>query len=329
MKKLPLLLLTSILAIGCGAAALLQMRANAVLQASALRLNQTVEEQAAELGKLQAEQEKVRSQSEAFQAESQELRKLLAAKNVPAANVASNPVEEGVNAGAKEGKPEEGGFMKKMAKMYDDPAMKKVMRTQQLMGIKMLYADLGKELGLSSEDASQLMELLADRQVDISAKSLAILGEGGDAKSVTASKEEHDQQIKGLIGEDRMKKLTEYEAGIGDRMQMQQVQQSLTSSGMPLDEKQRASLLSIMKEERLVTPPNPFTANAQNPTAQIKAMQSGEGVDQFVKSTEDFNQRVSRRARGVLNPDQINSFDATQKQQLEMIQMSMKFMKQK
>ena len=55
--------------------------------------------------------------------------------------------------GPKEPKGE--NFMKGLAKMLTDPAMKKSMRSQQLIGIRMLYSDLAKQLGLSPQENEQ------------------------------------------------------------------------------------------------------------------------------------------------------------------------------
>jgi hypothetical protein len=176
------------------------------------------------------------------------------------------------------------------------------------------------------------MELLTDRQVGIAGKSMELFGddtaEGSkveDAtKQVAASREEFDQQIRGMLGDERMKKLEQYERSVGDRMQMQQIQQSFTANGVPLEERQRQGLLDIMKEERAKTPPSPFEPGNKDVATQIKAMRTGEGLDQVMQGAQEFNQRVLTRARGVLTPDQMNAFETAQKQQLEMMQMGMK-----
>jgi hypothetical protein len=213
--------------------------------------------------------------------------------------------------------------------------MKDAMRGQQAMGMQTMYGDLAKELGLSPEESKQVMEILTDRQMALSAKSMAALGgEEGDpkapediGKAVNASRAEYDQQLKGLLGDERMAKLGQYERTLGDRMQLKQMETSLTASGMALNPAQSKSLLAIMTEERDKAPQTVFSPGNTDVGAQVKAMQSGNGVDEMIKSNGEINQRVLARARDVLSPDQINAFEAAQKQQAAMLEMNSAMMK--
>src|SRR4030095_8265281 len=109
-------------------------------------------------------------------------------------------------------------------------------------------------------------------------------------------------------------------------MQMQQIQQAFTASGVPLEESQRQGLLEIMKDERAKTPRNPleWPAGNKNIASQFRAMQNNEAVDQLIKNGEDLNRRVLNRARTILTPDQMTTFETAQKQQLDMMQMGLK-----
>ena len=65
----------------------------------------------------------------------------------------------------------------------------------------------------------------------------------------------------------------------------------------------------------------PDSTLSSNPAAQMKMMQTDDGVKAWMQAQEDFNQRVLARARTVLSPDQILGFEAAQKQQIEMQRM--------
>jgi hypothetical protein len=170
----------------------------------------------------------------------------------------------------------------------------------------------------------------------IAAKSMELMsGAGGDAakldeggKGINAARAEYDAQIKGLLGEEKMKKLEQYERTVGDRMQMQQYQQALTASGVPLENKQRDELMNVMKEERLKMPPSPFEGAGKDASAQFKAMQSPERIDELMKMTTDFNAKVLERARQILTPAQLNTFQSAQEQQVETMKMGMKMSQQ-
>jgi Spy/CpxP family protein refolding chaperone len=125
-----------------------------------------------------------------------------------------------------------------------------------------------------------------------------------------------------------MKKLEEFERTVGDRMQMQQYQQGLTASGIPLEETQRTQLLNIMKEERLKLPRSPFEASNKDPGEQFKALRSPDAVADLLKHANDFNEKVRDRARTILTPEQLNAFQSAQDQQQEMMKMGMKMSQQ-
>jgi hypothetical protein len=86
--------------------------------------------------------------------------------------------------------------------------------------------------------------------------------------------------------------------------------------------------MDIMREERLKTPPSPMEAGNKDATAQFKAMQSPERVAEMMKSMQDFNNRVLTRAQSVLTPAQLNAFQASQEQQVQMMQMGLKMSQQ-
>ena len=50
--------------------------------------------------------------------------------------------------------------MAAIAEMWKDPKMRKAMEAQQLMTVKMMYADLFEDLGLSQKARAELSELL-------------------------------------------------------------------------------------------------------------------------------------------------------------------------
>lgn len=316
-KTLPLLL--ALVAVGLGAAFVAQLD-----KANDLRRQLAAQQLYAAGQAVETEQETVRlrEQNEIFKSESEQLREKLAtvAKAGPQAAAA-----DGAKADEKK---EEGNWMKGIAKMFTDPEMKKGMRAQQAFAIRMMYGDLAKELGLTPEEMNLVFDLLADRQMEISAKALA----GGldsdkieaDAAGAKEAADHYEAEIKNILGDERMKKFKDYERTTGERMVMQQYQQSMSGAGMPLDDGQRKTLLGIMTDERLKNPPSKFEPGSKDVAGAMKAMRTGEGLDQAMEQQRALNQRVLARAKAVLSPDQTNAFEAAQKQMLEMQEMGMK-----
>src|SRR5687768_2662101 len=305
MRNTPAVIL-ALIALALGGALFAQQKRHATttaaMHAQLAELNERVTKGQRELAELRAKNDVYRNESET-------LRKRVADGG---AAHSSETVAPGTASAAAPGKGEEGpaSFMKGFAKMFSDPEMKKAMRGQQGMVVRMMYGDLAKELGLSGEEANQVMELLVERQMGMAAQSMELMSnaagdqakveEGG--KAINAARADYDAQIKGLLGDEKMKKLEQYERTVGDRMQMQQYQQSLTASGVPLEDKQRDDLIGIMHEERLKMPPSPFEAGNKDASAQFKAMQSSEHVANLMKMTNDFNAKVRQRAQAILTP---------------------------
>ncbi|KAB2648469.1 MAG: hypothetical protein DVB27_00725 [Verrucomicrobia bacterium] len=262
---------------------------------------------AAELAELAG----LRERNAALAAESEQLRARLGDAADPAGTAGAKPAEKG-------------SALAGLAKFFTDPEMKKLMRTQQSAGTRMMYGDLAKELGLSDEQADKVMNLLAARQA--AAGELALNGVSG-AKADPAKAAEladYDAKIKVLLGPEKSAKLNEYERTSGDRMAVRQYERSFTKAGLPLDETQSAGLFQIMKEERLKAPASPLEPGGKNPLAAMAALQDGAALEQALQTQRDLQQRVLARAHTVLSPDQMTAFESAQKQQLQMQEMGVK-----
>ena len=318
-----------------------------VLGAFVFAGRQSIERLEGRIVQLQQDAEARAADAAGAQAELQSLRQKLADKKDVIAQLEARGKEVAHNDPGKAaaesvlgeaGEEKKGGadFGKMIQKMFSDPKMKGVMRSTQMMGVKMMYSDLAKDLGLGADEANQVMELLGDRQMAIASKGMKLLGgesvEAASAeevgKEVETSNEEYDAQLENILGKDGMAKLKEYERTAGDRMQVQQYKQAFSASGTPLDENQSQGLLGIMKEERVKLPPSPLDPTAKDIGAAMKAMQSDETFNALMASQQDLNARVLSRSRTVLSPDQMVQFEQIQKQQLDMQKMGMEMGRQ-
>lgn len=237
--------------------------------------------------------------------------------------VASNDAapKDDASDGAAKPKPPGNELGSMIKKMFTDPNSKKMMRNMQMMGVKVMYSDLAKELGLKPDEANQVMELLGDRQMALTTKGMKMFGgDSGEAasadevgKEVEAAKEDYDGQLESILGKDGMAKLGEFEKSVGDRMQMQQYKQAFAANGVPLDDNESQGLLTIMKEERAQRPPSPLDPGSKDIGAAMQAMQSQETVNKLIAEQEAVDQRVLSRARNILSPDKMAQFQGIQK----------------
>ena len=323
--KNPLLLVGAIVIVALGAVSFAQWRAATALQHQIAELRAESASKADELARAQAEIEELRKKV----ANRQEAIAQLETRNKEIA--ATNPegtrnVAEGAATEGEKGKEGFGDLGKMVGKMFTDPDMKKMIRSQQSMAINMMYGDLGKELGLAPDDAKQVMDILAERQMAMAEKGMAMLGkEKTDGKSVEdagkevqANKAEYDAQLESILGKDGFAKLGEYERTAGDRMVLQQYKQSLSAGGVPLNDQQSAGLMGIMKEERLKRPASPLDAGGQDIAGAMEALKDEKRLEKLLADQEAFDQGVRDRAHTVLTPDQMVQFENAQKQWSEM-----------
>jgi hypothetical protein len=308
----------------------------------AVAFSAQLKESEVKMALLEKEAARLRDLNNVFQSESEQLRKKLADRSAKTAPSASDPSADPVLPAAEgegkggEPKQEKKNFMQGLAKMFTDPEMKKAMRGQQAMGIRMMYSDLAKELGLTPDEATAVSELLTDRQMEMAGKSMEMLdGDTANAeklaasgKAATEAREEYDKQIASLLGEDRYKKFQDYEKTVGERVALSQLQQQFAAKGLTIEDGQRKELLNIMVEEREKAPASPFDASSKDVTGQMKALQSDQGITQMLDRQKQINSRVLTRASNVLSPDQVNALRESQEQFLQMQEFGIKMGKQ-
>jgi regulator of replication initiation timing len=268
-----------------------------------------------ELEKIKAELEELRKKNEAYKTESEQLRTMLAEAKT------ANPAAPADTAAAEK-KDGQASFMKGMAKMFTDPEMKKSMRAQQSMGIRMMYGDLLKQLGLTGADADQFIDILTERQMTMAAEAMSAMGGDDPDKAAKIAKladttKQYDEQLKAVLGE-KYNQFKDYEGSIGDRFMLQQWEGQFSSAGSPLESKQKDQLLGLIRDERAKTPDATLINNA-NPGQSIEAMRDDENIARMMAGQEQVNQRVLARARDFLNPDQVVTLEKAQKQQLELM----------
>lgn len=327
MNKSSFVLLATIAA-GFGAVMYFEEQRVAELERLAESMHAGGAELTAQCDRNREEIRHLRDQVEIFKKESEQLRKKLAAGDGHSGG--TTPPSAGATKDA--GKQADGGpqFMKGLAKMFTDPEMKKSMRVQQLVGIRMIYGDLAKELGLSPEDGEQLMEILADRQMALSASAMANMDPNAPdkeakKKEMAETQKRYTEQLQSVLGDERYKKFQSYEGSVGDRFMLQQFEGQFAASGAALQPAQKEGLLSLMREERSKMPADRSgIMNSTNPQQQFDALKSDDAIGAFVSNQEEFNRRVLNRARDVLNADQVATLEKVQQQQVEFLKVQMK-----
>ncbi len=248
----------------------------------------------------------------------------------------ASQLRAGSSAGAgSDAKP---GFGKEMGdmvqKMMKDPAMREMMRSQQQSAIKMMYGGLFKQLNLAPEEKDKLMGILTDLQMKTVENAQGLFGNNPDApdakeknQTIADFKKQADAEIKELLGDERNQQFKDYQANLGERMQIDQLQTRLQGENLPLQEQQAARLLEVMKLEKTAAPP-PIPSDANENPAKLKDLMTSENIDRQIQWMNDYNQRVLGRAAEFLTPEQLKSYREMQEQQAAMQQLGLKMAKE-
>lgn len=215
------------------------------------------------------------------------------------------------------------GVLGKMAGMMQDPKMRDAMRAQQKFMLGQLYGPLFKKLQLTPEELDQFKEILVDKQM----AGLAMLGPN-DAKTKLATlldaRKQTELAMKELLDDDQYKLCQDYEATIGERTALNQINQAFTEQAMTLDDAQQEELITLMVEERgkLKIP----TPNEQQ-EAWANGIPSDTALEKLFQQQETLNTQVYERSKEILSDAQRTALKSQQDNQLQMQKIGMQMFK--
>ncbi len=198
-----------------------------------------------------------------------------------------------------------------LGKLLDDPAMKEMMRQQQLSMLKSQYAPLIKQLNLTPEAADKFIQLLADNAAAKMDLGMAVLKGDMDRaaakQSMTDAKNDLTGQMQSLLGTDGYAQYDQFNQDLPAKTMLGLIKDEMGDN--PLTEDQSAQLLQLLK----TGPKTDDTDSLSSPTA----------VDHYLQKEADSNQLILQQAANFLTPGQLASLGAYQTNMLNMEKMSM------
>ena len=220
-------------------------------------------------------------------------------------------------------KKERPGFMKQLGDMMNDPDMRDAMRAQQRMVLELLYGPLFEKLGLGPEEAGLLKDLLVDRQM----AGVRMLG-SGDRKTLAATladaHKQTDEAIRSLLGDEKYPAYEDYQATIGERMLIKQLNDQLAAKSIAMDEAQREELITLMVEERVAAR---IPSSEQQQLEWAGDMPSADKVEELLAKSEVVNLNIHERSEEILSEAQREALQAFLANQVKMQRMGMQMMK--
>jgi hypothetical protein len=188
------------------------------------------------------------------------------------------------------------------------PAFRKMMRSQLRASNKRLYADVGQELGLNEAESDKLIDMLTEQQLEGLDQVHAATDPIEATRQYQQVRREQQAAISDLVGADRAIALQEYQATLPARQDFEMLARQLEDHDLALREDQRERLLAEYIDERRSVPMPEY----------IDGTDGAEYARQFNAWQDDYNERVSAEAAGILDSDQLRTYNEIQQWQREM-----------
>lgn len=213
---------------------------------------------------------------------------------------------------SNEGPPDRGNFGPPRER---SEAFQKMMRSQIRANNKRLYADLGSKLGLSTEDANKLLDLITDQQASMMDRMRQMRTESPDTDRRAAMEkiqQENLAEVSNLIGADKIELYKNYQESMPARQEVDALQRQLEGNDVGLSKDQRDRMVTALAEERSRIPAPKYTDSA-----------SREDYQQAMTTWQtEYTARSEARARSILTSDQLKAYNEYQQWTQEMRQNS-------
>jgi hypothetical protein len=331
MERTKTVLIWILLATSASAAAILWRQTSVPVSGAALAapVAPPAAEQAeilrARLARLEAENEQLLADLIAARNAAAEAEERAAAAAAPGVtNPAATPSSGGAWGGRGEGGwPGAGGGMpggpgggQWLLSMLEDPDIAPLFLAQRKAQLDQRYAALFRQLNLAPEQADQLKNLLAEKQLARTEAFALARAEGigrGSRDEVRAMIEQSDREIdariRDFLGESGFAALQTYEQTYSSRTRVDQFAQRLSYSPTPLAPQQTENLVRL-------------TANLPAPRAPNRSATAAEAAAYF-EAKAAYDAQLLQQARSFLSPQQLQALARYQEEQNDQVRLNL------
>lgn len=209
--------------------------------------------------------------------------------------------------------------MKAMAEMMKNPAMREMIKQQQIAQMDMQYGGLMSRFQLSDEEKANFKQLLAERVQMESEIGVQMMDDGLSAdqrtalmKQITESKKATEEKIRTFLNNDEdFQTYKQWEDSKPERMQLSMGQSLFSSAGEPLSQDQEQRLIDTMHQVR-TTPKS--TPDLSKPENFAPGNLTPSAIEKQLASFDTDAARVLQQAAGYLTPKQLETLKALQAQ---------------
>ena len=187
-------------------------------------------------------------------------------------------------------------------------AFRKMMRSQVRAQNKRMYSDIGSRLGLTPEDANKLIDLLTDQQVNGMQAARDRMRMGEIASGANELRQKQLAEVADLIGHDKIELFKDYQETLPARQEVSMISRQLEGVDLSLSDSQQQRLVAALSEERKRIPAPEYIPGSSRED-HFEAMRAW---------NDDYAERSAGRVRGILNSEQLTSYNEYQQWSREM-----------
>jgi hypothetical protein len=220
-----------------------------------------------------------------------------------------------------------------------NPEYRAAMLLQQKVTLQRQYPQLAEALGIGADQYDQLLSTLANQSM----RSLDNQNGYDDSDPARARpkwqqlQQQSEAELRAVLG-DKYQAWKDYQSNMMAYQQVEQVRNTLATSGLALTQDQAQALIKPIAEEQQRAAQD-YAREAQNArdaarnASQSEARPPGtvmfsvEQQENQLKHAAESNQRVRDAAVGILTSDQLHQLEAAQNQQLQMQEASVRMMR--
>jgi hypothetical protein len=228
---------------------------------------------------------------------------------VPGTDAAAAGIQDEIAAEQRE------RLMRNIADNLAMPEMNEMIRQQQRVLMADKYRSLIKTLGLSPQEETYLMDLLTARQmlqVDFGMKLMTGMLSGAERaelmEKLGADMEELQKEIDWFLNSQTDSDYFRYyDKTEGERATVASVGSAVKQAGNPFDEGVEEELVAILYEELTRYP---FSVNLEENGEPVFSNYTDANIDIFLQELEQLRGPVFNEAASILDPDQLEIFEA-------------------
>jgi hypothetical protein len=193
------------------------------------------------------------------------------------------------------------------------PEVAKLIRTQQKMGMTMIYKDFAKRMNLSSEQSEKLNNLLADNVMTNIDHITAVLREGKSPEEMNQIFQQEDlalqDKVRSLLGDDAYAQYRDYTRNLASYLSAEQFKPMLSGDTAAKDEHAKLLYQAMQEESQQALASAGLDPDYQLvPTMNFRNFASEAEEEKNLNLLDSIYDRVSTRAASFLTPDELQKF---------------------